>query len=70
MTTYQWLSIILVLLGGMWKMNQTLTKIEIALSGKVGYGDCSDRQEKCPCHKEIERIKKDIEKLHPRKQEE
>ena len=69
MTTYQWLSIVLVLLGGMWKMNQTLTEIKIALSGKVSYGDCSDRQEKCPCHKEIERIKKDIEKLHPRKQE-
>lgn len=66
MTTYQWLSIVIVLLGGMWRMNQTLTEIKVALSGKVSYGDCSDRQENCPCREEIKKLQKEMEKLHPR----
>ena len=70
MTTHEWVMLILVLLGGFWTLNRQLTKIEVTLRGTVSYGDCSEKQEKCPCHNEIEKIKKDIEKLHPRKQEE
>jgi hypothetical protein len=65
MTTYQWLSILVILAGGIWKLNRTLTKIEIALSGKVGFDDCRDRQQECPCHKEIEKLQKKMERLHP-----
>ena len=57
--------LILVLLGGFWTLNRQLAKIEIALSGKVGYGDCSERQEKCPCHKEVCEIKARIDEVHP-----
>lgn len=67
MTTFQWLSIILVICGGLWKLNRTLCKIEIALTNKVSFSDCADRQEKCPCIKDIEHLKKDMEFLHPRK---
>jgi hypothetical protein len=61
--------LILVIVGGFWKLNRTLTKIEITLSGKVGHEECSDRQERCPCHKEIEGLRKEMEGLHPRKKE-
>ena len=50
MTTHEWIMLIIVLLGGFWTLNRQLAKIEIALSGKVSYRDCSDRQDKCPCH--------------------
>lgn len=69
MTTYEWVMLILVIVGGFWKLNRTLTKIEIALSGKVGYNECSDRQGRCPCHGEIEAVRKEMEELHPRKKE-
>ena len=67
MSTHEWVMLILVLLGGFWTLNRQLTKIEVVLRGKVSYGDCADRQEKCPCHKEIEDIREEIENLHPRK---
>ena len=70
MTTYEWLGLIAVLLGGFWTLNRQLTKIEVSLRGKVSYGDCQEKQEKCPCHREIERIQADIKILHPRKKEE
>jgi hypothetical protein len=65
MTTYEWLGLIVVLIGGFWKLSNKLTKIEVALSGKVGFEDCSERQDKCPCHKKVEELKKLIEKMHP-----
>ena len=39
MTTYEWLGLIVVLIGGFWKLSSKLTKIEVALSGKVGFED-------------------------------
>lgn len=67
MTTFQWVSIILVIVGGLWKLNRTLSKIEVALTNKVSFADCNERQEKCPCRKEIEEIKADIKFFHTRK---
>lgn len=69
MTTYEWIGLIAVLLGGFWTLNRQLAQIEVALKGKVSYGDCSDRQGKCPCHREIEEIQSEIRILHPRKKE-
>ena len=65
MTTHEWIMLIMVLLGGFWTLNRQLAKIEVALSGKVSYGDCSDRQEKCPCRKKVEELKEQMDKLHP-----
>ena len=65
MTTHEWIMLIFVLLGGFWTINRQLAKIEVALSGKVSYGDCSDRQEKCPAVKKVEELKEQMEKLHP-----
>ena len=65
MTTYEWLSIILVLCGGFWVLSRQLSKIEVGLSGKVSYKNCTERQEKCSCIQDIEEIKKEINKLHP-----
>jgi len=42
-----------------------LTKIEVALSGKVGFDDCAEKQGKCPCHKRVEEMEKLMEQLHP-----
>ncbi|MBE6377663.1 MAG: hypothetical protein E7051_02460 [Lentisphaerae bacterium] len=65
MTTYEWLGLIVVLIGGFWKLSSKLTKIEVALSGKVGFEDCSERQGRCTCHKKVETMEKLMEKLHP-----
>lgn len=65
MTTYEWLGLIVVLIGGFWKLSNKLTKIEVALSGKVGFDDCAKRQGECPCHRKVEAIEKLIEKMHP-----
>ena len=65
MTTHEWIMLILVLLGGFWTLNRQLSKIEVALSGKVSYGDCSEKQEKCPCHIEITKIQERINEVHP-----
>lgn len=67
MTTFQWVSIILVIVGGLWKLNRTLSNIEISLNKKVSFSDCEERQERCPCRKEIEEIKSDIKFFHTRK---
>ena len=61
-TTYEWVTLITVLIGGFWVLAQKLNKIEVALVSKVGYKECSDKREKCPCVKEIEHIKERIEK--------
>lgn len=65
MTTYEWLGLIVVLIGGFWKLSTKLTKIEVALSGKVGFDDCSKKQEDCQCHDKIEKLEKLIDKMHP-----
>lgn len=67
MSTHEWVMLILVLLGGFWTLNRQLTKIEVTLRGKVSYGDCSEKQEKCPCHREIEEIKDNIKFFHQSK---
>ena len=61
-TTYEWVTLITVLIGGFWVLAQKLNKIEVALVSKVGYKECSDKREKCPCVKEIEHIKERMEK--------
>ena len=65
MTTYEWLTIIAVLLGGFVTLYRQLIKIEVGLSGKVSYGNCEERQEKCPCHKALKEIQKEMDRLHP-----
>ena len=65
MTTYEWLGLIVVLIGGFWKLCNKLSKIEVTLSGKVGFDECTRRQEGCPCHKKIEEMKKIMENMHP-----
>ena len=65
MSTYEWLGLIVVLIGGFWKLSNKLTKIEVALSGKVGFEDCNERQGKCPCREQVEKMEHLMEKLHP-----
>ena len=65
MTTCEWLGLIVVLIGGFWKLSNKLTKIEVAISGKVGFDDCSEKQEKCPCHGKVRELERLMEKLHP-----
>ena len=61
MTTYEWLSLIVVLLGGFWVLEQKLTKIEVAIQGKVSFKECSEKRYKCPCVRDIEKIKEQME---------
>ena len=67
MSTHEWVMLIAVLLGGFWTLNRQLSKIEVALTGKVSYKDCSEKQGKCPCHKEIEELSKRMNEAHPPK---
>ena len=55
------------ILGGFWMLCQKLTRIEIAITKKVGYSDCRVRQENCRCHKDIEDVWAEINENHPRK---
>lgn len=64
-TTYEWIGLIVVLIGGFWKLSSKLTKIEVALSGKVSFDDCSEKQGKCPCHGKVRELEQLIEKMHP-----
>ena len=65
MTTYEWLGLIVVLIGGFWKLSNKLTKIEVALSGKVGFDECNKRQGECPCHAKVKELEKLVGELHP-----
>lgn len=60
MSTYEWASMIGVIAGGFWVLSQKLSRIEVALAGKVSYADCSEKREKCPCVKEMEELKKKV----------
>ena len=51
MSTHEWVMLIAVLLGGFWKLNRQRAKIEVALSGKVTYDECSARRRSCSRHK-------------------
>lgn len=62
MSTYEWVTLITVIVGGFWSLFQKLNRIEVALAGKVGYKDCSEKREKCPCVREMEEIKRRIHK--------
>ena len=62
MTNYEWVSIIVVLLGGFWVLNNRLSSIENTLVGKVSFKACDERREKCPCVKDIEEIKEELKK--------
>ncbi len=62
MTTYEWLSLICVLIGGFYMLNNRLSSIEAALVGKVGYHACDERREKCPCVEDIKEIKEELKK--------
>jgi hypothetical protein len=64
-TTYEWLGLIVVLITGIWKLSDKLTKIELRLSGKVGFDDCADRQAKCPCREDVANLQRQINELHP-----
>lgn len=67
MTTHEWIMLIIVLLGGFWTLNRQLSKIEVALSDKVGHKDCYDKRSKCPCHKEIDELRSRVNTAHPPK---
>lgn len=62
MTTYEWISLIGVLICGFWVLTQKLGRIENILVSKVGYKECSEKREKCPCIKELESLKNKIER--------
>ena len=64
-TTYEWIGLIVVLISGFWKLSSKLTKIEVALSGKVSFDDCSEKQGKCPCHGKVRELEQLIKKMHP-----
>ena len=65
MTTYEWLGLIAVLIAGFWKLCNKLSKIEIAISGKVGIEECRRHQRECPCHEQLRELETLVEKLHP-----
>lgn len=62
MTTYEWITLMCVLLGGFWALTQKLNQIEKALVGKVGYKECSEKRDRCPCVRELHELKERIEK--------
>ena len=62
MTTFEWISLIGVLLTGFWVLAQKLNAIEKALVGKVSYHDCSEKRDKCPCVRELHELRERIEK--------
>lgn len=62
MTTFEWISLIGILLGGFWVLTSKLTAIEKALVGKVSYKDCSEKRSKCPCVRELEELKERLGK--------
>lgn len=62
MTTYEWVTLISVIIGGFWVLSRSLNRIEVALASKVGYRECSEKRDKCPCVREIEEIKGRMEK--------
>lgn len=55
MTTYEWLTLIGVLLAGFWTIATKLSSIEKALMNKVSYEDCSHKRDTCPCMQELNR---------------
>ena len=57
MTTFEWISLIGILLGGFWVLSQKLSAIEKALVGKVSYKDCSEKRDRCPCMIEVKKIR-------------
>lgn len=65
LTTYEWLGLIVVLITGFWKLCDKLTKIEVRLSSKVDFDDCAQMRNACRCRQDVEKIKEQIEKLHP-----
>ena len=62
MTTFDWISLIGVLLGGFWVLAQKLNAIEKALVGKVSYHDCSEKRDRCPCVRELKTLKERMRK--------
>ena len=60
MTTYEWLTIIVVLIGGFWTLNRTLTKIEVSIKDKVGYDVCSRNRKSCPLAVQIKELENKI----------
>ena len=62
MSTYEWVTLITVIVGGFWVLSQKLSRIEVALASKVGYKDCAEKRDKCPCVRELEHIKERMEK--------
>jgi len=62
MTTFEWISLIGILLGGFWVLTSKLTAIEKALVGKVSYKDCSEKRDRCPCVRELEELRERMEK--------
>ena len=67
MRIFELLTIGVSILAGFWMLCQKLTKIEIAITKKVGYGECRERQADCRCHKDIEEVWAEINENHPRK---
>jgi len=61
-TTYEWVTLISVIIGGFWVLSQSLRRIEVALAGKVDYKTCAEKRDKCPCVKELEHLKERMEK--------
>lgn len=58
MSTFEWISLIGILLTGFAALYRQLAKIEVALVGKVGYNECNERRKDCPCVKEMEKSKR------------
>jgi hypothetical protein len=65
MTTFEWISLILVLLGGFGTLYRQLTKIEVSIAGKVGYRECHEKRDSCPCWGKVEKMEEMINELHP-----
>ncbi len=62
MTTFEWVTLIGVLICGFWALTQKLSKIETALVSKVDYAHCHEKREKCPCVRELAKLKERMSK--------
>lgn len=60
MSTHEWITLIVVILGGFWTLSRNLTKIEVAITKKVGFDDCSKRQKDCPLAEQFRELKEEL----------
>ena len=54
------------LIGAISYIVVAIVKLKVAMRDRVTYTICHENREGCPCKKDLENIKKFIDKHHPR----